>query len=66
MSNYDANYNPNADPAFDEAPFTGEDRAADDVDAGTPSKLAVQEDRDAERTDSHEKPSKCTRIHNDT
>jgi hypothetical protein len=65
MANYDANYNPSADPAFDKAPFTGEDHAADVIDADTPTKPAVQEDRDAERTDSYEQPSKCTRTHND-
>ncbi|KAF8501482.1 hypothetical protein F5888DRAFT_1801009 [Russula emetica] len=61
MVNYDANYNPSADPAFDEAPFTGEENAeghaTDVVDTDT-SKRMAQEDRDAERTDSHEQPSK--------
>jgi hypothetical protein len=69
MSNYDydGNYNPSADPAIDEAPFTGEenpaeDHAADVVDADTSAaKTTALEDRDAERTDSHEQPSKCTR-----
>lgn len=62
MANYDANYNPSADPAFDEAPFTGEENAVDVVDADTSAaKITAQEDRDAERTDSHGQPSKCTR-----
>jgi hypothetical protein len=66
MANYDANYNPSADPAFDEAPFTGEENAeenaVDVVDADTSAaKMTAQEDRDAERTDSHGQPSKCTR-----
>ncbi|KAH9972755.1 hypothetical protein BGW80DRAFT_1459502 [Lactifluus volemus] len=41
MANYDANYNPNADPAFDNAAFTGDDNAehhASDVD-GTDTSL---------------------------
>jgi len=64
MANYDANYNPSADPAFDEAPFTGEENAAEDytpdaVDADTSAaKIIAQEDRDAERTESHGQPSK--------
>ena len=65
MPNYDASYNASADPAFDEAPFTGEentgDYAVDVVEADASAKIAIQEDRDAERTDSHEQPSKCTR-----
>jgi hypothetical protein len=70
MANYDANYNPSADPAFDEAPFTGEenveDYAVDVVDADTSAaKMIAQEDRDAERTDSHGQPSKYTRTPND-
>jgi hypothetical protein len=63
MANYDANYNPNADPAFDNAAFTGDDNAehhASDVD-GTDTSLETiaREDRDAAQTDSHERPSKC-------
>jgi hypothetical protein len=66
MTNYDSSYNPSADPAFDEAPFTGEENAAEDhaadvVDADTSAEITAQEDRDAERTDSHGQPSKCTR-----
>lgn len=64
MANYDANYNPNADPAFDNAAFTGEDNAeyhVSDVDgADTSLETAAREDRDAAQTDSHERPSKCT------
>jgi hypothetical protein len=72
MANYDANYNPNADPAFDNAAFTGEDNAAftgednaeyhvSNVDgADTSLETAAREDRDAAQTDSHERPSKCT------
>jgi len=63
MANYDANFNPSADPAFDDAPFTGEenaeDHATDVIDADTAAKTAALEDRDAERTQSHEQPSKC-------
>lgn len=63
------NYNPSADPAFDKAPFTGEekshaDHVVDIVDADTSAKITVQEDRDVERTDSHEQPPKCTRTPN--
>lgn len=61
MANYDTNYNPNADPAFDEAPFTGdentEDYAVDVIDADAETS-AIQEDRDAEQTDSQGQPSK--------
>ena len=60
MANYDASYNPSADPAFDKAPFTGED-AADVAAADTSAETIAQGSRDAERTDSHEHPSKCTR-----
>jgi hypothetical protein len=70
--NYDANYNPSADPAFDEAPFTGEENATGDhaadvvVDADTSAaKITAQDDRDAERTDLHEQTSKCTQTPND-
>jgi hypothetical protein len=67
MISYDANYNPSADPAFDEAPFTEgenavEDQAAEVVDADSSVEITVQEDRNAERTNSHGQPSKCTRI----
>jgi hypothetical protein len=61
-----ANYNPSADPVIDEAPFTGEENAVDVVDVDTSAaKIIIQEDRDAERTDSHEQPSKCTQPPND-
>jgi hypothetical protein len=63
MANYDADYNPSADPAFDDAPFTGEENAddydADVVGANASLETAAREDRDATRTDSHERPSKC-------
>lgn len=63
MANYDANYNPGADPRFDDAPFTGEenaeDYAADVVGADTSAETAAREDRDATLTDSQERPSKC-------
>ena len=67
MNNYDESYNPSADPAFDEAPFTEgenavEDQGAEVVDADSSVERAIQEDRDAEQTDSHGQPSKCTRI----
>jgi len=29
MANYDADYNPSADPSFDDAPFTGEENDED-------------------------------------
>lgn len=66
MINYEENYNPSADPAFDEAPFSEgenavEDQAAEVVDADSSDEIAVQEDRNAERTDSHGQPSECTR-----
>ena len=63
MTTYDANYNPSADPAFDEAPFAGEESAAevaDVVDEESAAKVMAREDRDAEQTDSHGQPSKCT------
>ncbi|KAH9999184.1 hypothetical protein BJV74DRAFT_174669 [Russula compacta] len=62
MANYDANYNPGADPRFDDAPFTGEedaeDYAEDVVGADTSAETAAREDRDATLTDSQERPSK--------
>lgn len=57
--NYDAGYNPSADPAFDKAPFTGEDAA--DVAAADTSAKTIAQEGDVQRTDSHERPSKCTR-----
>jgi hypothetical protein len=66
MANYNADYNPSADPAFDDAPFTGEENAedydADVVGANTSLETAAREDRDATRSDSHERPSKCMYI----
>jgi hypothetical protein len=63
MANYDANYNPNADPAFDGAPYEGgensEDYDADATCADPSLKTAAREDRDAAKTDSHERPSQC-------
>jgi hypothetical protein len=66
MINNDANYNPSADPAFDEAPFTEgenavEDQAEEVVDADSSVEIGTQEDLNAEGTDSHGQPSKCTR-----
>jgi len=62
MANYDASYNPSADPSFDDAPFTGEENAKDyiaDVEGADASlATAAREDRDATKTDSHERPSK--------
>jgi len=62
MANYDADYNPSADPSFDDAPFTGEendeDYAADVEGEDTALETAAREDRDAAKTDSHERPSK--------
>jgi hypothetical protein len=66
MANYNTDYNPSADPAFDDAPFTGEENAedydADVVGANTSLETAAREDRDATRSDSHERPSKCMYI----
>lgn len=65
MANYDANYNPNADPALDNAPYKGGENSEDyDADltvtgAETSLETAAREDRDATETDSHERPSKC-------
>jgi hypothetical protein len=59
MANYDANYNPSADPAFDDAPFTGEENAEDHATDVTDAETAALEDSDAERTQLHEQPSKC-------
>lgn len=63
MANYDANYNPSADPRLDDAPFTGEevaeDHTADVADADASLETAAREDRDATKTASHERPSKC-------
>jgi len=62
MANYDANYNPNADPALDNAPYKGgensEDYYANVTGADTSLEMAAREDRDATKTDSHERPSK--------
>jgi hypothetical protein len=63
MANYDANYDPSAEPGLDDAAFTGEDKAEDYasvvVGADTSLETAGREDHDAARTDSHERPSKC-------
>jgi hypothetical protein len=61
MVNYDANYNPDADPGLDDAALIGEEKAedyaSDVVGADTSLESATQGDRDAARTDSHERPS---------
>ncbi len=63
MANYDANYNPSADPTLDDAVFTGEEKAEDYTTgvegANTSLETAAREDRDAAKADSHERPSKC-------
>lgn len=63
MANYDANYNPNADPALDNASYQGGedsvDYDADVIGEDTSLETAAREDRDAAKTDSHERPSKC-------
>lgn len=60
---------PGADPAFDKVAFIGEedseDHAADVVDVDISAEISAHEDRDAERTDSHEQPSNCTRTPNE-
>ncbi|KAI9450146.1 hypothetical protein BJY52DRAFT_1192049 [Lactarius psammicola] len=59
MANYDASYNPSADPALDDAAFTGEEKSEDYTTvADTSLETAAREDRDAAETDSHERPSK--------
>jgi len=63
MATYDANYNPSVDPGLDDAPYTGEESAEDytaAVEGADASLETAREDRDAERTGSHERPSKCT------
>lgn len=65
MTNFDANSGKlqlGADLAFDRAAFIGEEDSENHViDAESSAEMTAQEDRDAERTDSHEQPSKCTR-----
>jgi hypothetical protein len=63
MATYDANYNPSADPGLDDAPYTGGENAEDytaGIEGADASLETAREDRDAERTDSHERPLKCT------
>jgi len=60
MANYDSNYNPSADPRLDDAPFTGEevaDHTADVADTDASLERASREDRDAAKTDSHQRLS---------
>jgi hypothetical protein len=62
MANYNANYNPSADPRLD-AHFTGEEVAvnctADVANTDASFETAAREDRDATKSASHERPSKC-------
>jgi len=58
MANYDSNYNPNADPALDSAPYKGGEDSVDYEEevtgADTSLETAAREDRDAAKTDSHD------------
>ncbi len=66
MANYDANYNPSAESALDDAAFTGKEKAEDYTTgvngADTSLETAAREDRDAAKTDSRQRPSKCVFI----